>query len=85
MSRRERIDFSDVPELSTRQLRTMRPVGRPALGTAARQLIAIRIDPDVLRMLKRDANRLGVGYQTLINDVLADHVQPRRRSVDRRR
>lgn len=56
----------------------MRRVGRPPLGTAARQLIAIRIDPDVLRAVRREATRRGLGYQSLINEVLAKHVGRRR-------
>ncbi len=71
--RENNIDFSDIRELSTKQLRALRRVGRPPLGAEARQLIAIRIDPAVLRALKRDATRRGVGYQTLINEVLARH------------
>ena len=31
----------------------MRRVGRPPLGGAARQLIAIRVDPDVLERFRR--------------------------------
>ena len=72
---RRRIDFSDLPELSDRQLRTMRRVGRPPLGDEARQLIAIRVDVDVLRRLRDEAERRHVGYQTLVNDVLADYVK----------
>ena len=48
----------------------MRRVGRPPAGTAAKHLIAIRIDPDVLTRVRRRAKQAGVGYQTLINDVL---------------
>ena len=44
---RREIDFSDLPEASDEQLRTMRRVGRPPIGTHARQLIAIRLDPEV--------------------------------------
>jgi hypothetical protein len=47
----------------------MRRVGRPPLGTAARQLIAIRIDPQVLVALQREAKRRGLGYQSLINQL----------------
>ena len=54
----------------------MRRVGRPPIGGAARQLIAIRLDPDVLKRLKAEAKRDNVGYQTLINRVLADYAQP---------
>lgn len=50
----------------------MRRVGRPRLSAAgARQIIAIRLDPQVLAQFKKAAKRRNVGYQTLINDVLA--------------
>jgi uncharacterized protein (DUF4415 family) len=73
--RRRAIDFSDVPEASPAQLRAMRRVGRPPLGAAARRLIAIRIDPQVLEAVRREAKRRGLGYQSLINDLLAEHVR----------
>lgn len=69
-----KIDFSDIPEASTGQLRAMRRVGRPPLGDAPRQLIAIRIDAGVLNRFRKEARRRRVGYQTLINEVLAQHV-----------
>jgi uncharacterized protein (DUF4415 family) len=53
----------------------MRRVGRPPLGARARQLIAIRLDPTVLEAFRKQARRRGVGYQTLINAVLARHVR----------
>jgi len=71
---RRKIDFSDIPELSDVQLRSMRRVGRPPIGTEARQLIAIRLDPEVLHRFRAEAKRLNVGYQTLIHRVLAQHV-----------
>ncbi len=74
MRRRRGIDFSDIPEASSAQLRAMRRVGRPPLGAEARRLIAIRIDPQVLEAVRREAKRRGLGYQSLINDVLAKHV-----------
>lgn len=70
-----KIDFSDIPEASTEQLGAMRRVGRPPLGKAPRQLIAIRLDTGVLEQFRKAARRKGVGYQTLINDVLAKHVR----------
>jgi len=51
----------------------MRRVGRPPLGAAARRLIAIRLDPQVLDAVRREAKRRGLGY--LINDLLAQHVR----------
>jgi uncharacterized protein (DUF4415 family) len=70
-----RIDFSDIPEASDEQLRAMRRVGRPPLGDAARRLIAIRLDPDVLERFRKEAKRRKMGYQTLIHRVLAEYVQ----------
>jgi uncharacterized protein (DUF4415 family) len=75
MRRRPGIDFSDIPEASPAQLRAMRRVGRPPLGTEARRLIAIRIDSQVLDAVRREAKRRGLGYQSLINDLLAKHVE----------
>ena len=70
-----RIDDSDIPNASDEQLSAMRRVGRPPLGDRARQLIAIRLDPDVLNHLRTEAKRRSVGYQTLVNRVLADFVR----------
>jgi uncharacterized protein (DUF4415 family) len=70
-----RIDYSDIAESSPEQLKTMRRVGRPPLGDEPRQLIAIRVDPRVLESFRKEARRRRVGYQTLINEVLADHIR----------
>ena len=72
--RSARIDFSDIPEASSVQLGVMRRVGRPPLGSAARRLIAIRIDPLVLAAVRREAKRRALGYQSLINQILARYV-----------
>lgn len=72
---RRKTDFSDIPELSDEQLRAMRRVGRPPLGSEARRLIAIRLDPEVLKRFRSEAKRRNVGYQTLIHRVLADYVR----------
>jgi uncharacterized protein (DUF4415 family) len=69
------IDYSDIPESSPAQLKTMRRVGRPPLGDEPRRLIAIRIDPCVLESFRKEARRRHVGYQTLINEVLAEHIR----------
>jgi uncharacterized protein (DUF4415 family) len=75
MRGRPGIDFSEIPEASAAQLRAMRRVGRPPLGGEARRLIAIRIDPQVLDAVRREAKRRGLGYQSLINDLLAKHIR----------
>ena len=72
---RRKIDFSDIPDSSRQQLAAMRRVGRPPIGKGPRQLIAIRVDPSVLESFRREARRRRVGYQTLINEVLAEHIR----------
>jgi uncharacterized protein (DUF4415 family) len=72
--RRRGIDFSDIPEASAKQLAAMRRVGRPPLGAGPRRLIAIRLDPRVLEAVRREAKQRGLGYQSLINQLLAKHV-----------
>lgn len=70
-----KIDFSEIPDSSPAQLAAMRRVGRPPLGKEPRQLIAIRVDRRVLESLRKEARRRGVGYQTLVNEVLAKHTR----------
>jgi uncharacterized protein (DUF4415 family) len=53
----------------------MRRIGRPPLGDEPRQLIAIRLDPKVLRWLKALAAKRRVPYQSLINDMLASEMK----------
>ena len=74
-TRARKIDFSDISEASTEQLGAMRRVGRPPIGKQARQLIAIRLDPRVIDEFRKEAKRRNLGYQTLINEVLAKHVK----------
>jgi uncharacterized protein (DUF4415 family) len=73
--RTRKIDFSDIPDSSPEQLAAMRRVGRPPIGKEPRQLIAIRVDPRVLESFRKEARRRHIGYQTLINDVLAEHTR----------
>jgi uncharacterized protein (DUF4415 family) len=72
---RRQIGFSDMPDSSAEQLKAMRRVGRPPLGDEPRQLIAIRVDAGVLEQFRKEARRRRVGYQTLINEVLARHAR----------
>jgi uncharacterized protein (DUF4415 family) len=55
----------------------MRRVGRPPIGDEPRRLIAIRVHPSVLDSFREEARRRHVGYQTLINEVLAEHIRNR--------
>ena len=71
---RRRIDYSDIPPTTDAQLRAARRLGRPPLGAQTRQLVAIRIDPDVLDRYRREAESRHIGYQTLMHEVLARHL-----------
>ena len=75
ITKRRKIDFSDVPELSKRQLSAMRRVGRPLLGDQPRRLIAIRMDAKVLDWVRKAAVKKGMPYQSLINDILAERMK----------
>ncbi len=69
------IDYSDIPASTPEQLASVRRVGRPRLSAAgARTMIAIQIDPTVIEGFRKAAKQRGVGYQTLIYEVLAKHV-----------
>ncbi len=63
------IDFSDIPEATDEELKRARRVGRPKSG-AAKQLIAIRVNPKLLASLRKMAAKLGKPYQTLIHELL---------------
>ena len=65
----------DIPETSDAQFRAMRRIGRPPIGAHARRLIAIRLDPEVLKRFRTEARRRNVGYQTLIHRVLAEYIR----------
>ncbi len=74
-TKKRKIDYSDIPPLSDAQLASMRRIGRPPLGDEPRQLIAIRLDPKVLRWLRAVAAKRQVPYQSLINDMLASEMK----------
>ena len=63
------IDFSDIPESTDEELKRARRVGRPATGHA-KQLIALRISPQVLAKLRKMAEKAGKPYQTYIHEIL---------------
>lgn len=63
------IDFSDIPESTGAELERARRVGRPRTGNA-KQLIALRISPQLLAQLRRLAAKQDKPYQTLIHDLL---------------
>jgi uncharacterized protein (DUF4415 family) len=63
------VDFSDIPESTDAELKRARRVGRPRTGNA-KQLIALRISPQLLAQLRRLAAKQDKPYQTLIHDLL---------------
>lgn len=65
------INFSDVPELTDAQLKQAKRVGRPTEGDEPKQLIAIRLDPQLLKKIKAKAKKSKVPYQSLIQKLLA--------------
>lgn len=64
-----KIDFSDIPESTDEELRRARRVGRPVSGMA-KQLIAIRLSPQLLNQLRKMAAKQNKPYQTLIHELL---------------
>lgn len=64
------IDFSDIPESTDEELKSARRVGRPKTGRPQRQLIAIRIDPVLLKKLRNLAAKREKPYQTFIHELL---------------
>lgn len=69
------INFADAPELTPDQLGRMKRVGpgRPPLGDAPRKMISIKLDQGLLAALKREAERSGKPYQSLIHEILVKH------------
>lgn len=55
--------------------RRRRPVrrrpGRPLAGRRKRVAISFKVDPDLLETIRARAARLGIGYQTLIHELIA--------------
>jgi uncharacterized protein (DUF4415 family) len=64
------IDFSDIPESTDEELSRARRVGRPKTGRPQRQLIALRIDPVLLKKLRDLAAKRDKPYQTFIHELL---------------
>jgi uncharacterized protein (DUF4415 family) len=74
-TKKRRIDYSDIPALSDKQLPSMRRVGRLPLGEEPRQLIAIRLDVRVLRRVRSLAAKRRIPYQSLMNELLAGEMR----------
>ena len=66
---KSKIDFSDIPELTDKELSKAKRVGRPNSDNP-KQLIAFRIDPRLLNKLKKLAILKNKPYQTLLHELL---------------
>jgi len=64
------IDYSEIPKFSAKDLKNFKRVGRLIVGEPPRRAISVRIEEDILEKLKNKAEKAGVGYQSLINDIL---------------
>ena len=73
VGRRKGIDYVDIPASTPEQLAAMRRIGRPTLGDVPRRSIAIRLDTKLLEQFRKAAKQRGIGYQTLISEVLTQH------------
>ena len=68
------IDFSDIPELTTQELKRAKRIGRPKLAYP-KQLMAIRISPDLLYRIRKLAKKRRRPYQTLMHELLESAVK----------
>lgn len=70
------IDFSDIPEATPEELRVgledrrRRLAGRPASGKPWRQMISIRLDPQLLISIRAAAEKADQPYQRWIHEAL---------------
>ncbi len=68
-TKKKKIDFSDIPELTNRELKMARRVGRPQSDNA-KQMIAFRINPKLLMKLRKLAKKQNRPYQTIMHELL---------------
>lgn len=64
-----KINFEDIPELTDKELKSARRVGRPKSDNP-KQLIAIRLSASLIFDLKKLAKKRKKPYQTLMNELL---------------
>jgi predicted DNA binding CopG/RHH family protein len=70
------IDFSDIPESTSEELKRAVRIGRPSTGSA-KHLIAFRIAPSLLARIRKLAAKKETPYQTLLHELLEDAVDRR--------
>jgi uncharacterized protein (DUF4415 family) len=72
---KSKINSSHIRELSDKQISSMRRLGRPIVGDEPRKLIPIRLDAKVLGWLRQTAEKKGLPYQSLVNEILASEMR----------
>lgn len=65
-------DFKKAKRVSSLRVDTSEP----------KTMISLRLDPSLIKRLKEEAEALGIGYQTLIGDILTKHVMPETESFE---
>lgn len=68
------IDFSDIPELTDEELARAKSVGRPRIQNP-KQLIAVRMSPNLIYELRKLAKKKKKPYQTLMHEILEQAVK----------
>lgn len=69
-----KLNFSDIPETTDEELKTARRVGRPRKDNP-KHMIALRIDPQLLKKLRKLAKKQNKPYQTLLHELLEEAVK----------
>jgi predicted DNA binding CopG/RHH family protein len=72
----ENIDFSDIPESTTKEIRRAVRIGRPVSGNT-KHLIAFRIAPSLLAKIRKLAAKQETPYQTYLHQLLEEAVERR--------
>ena len=71
----KKINYSDIPELSDRQLSSIRRIGRPTIGDEARNLSRFVWTQRFWDGCARPAEKRGLPYQSLVNEILASEMR----------
>ncbi len=51
-------------------------------SSGPKMMISLRLEPQLISLLKSESEALGIGYQTLIGDILKKHVLPESESFE---
>jgi predicted DNA binding CopG/RHH family protein len=65
------LDFSDIPLIDDSLFNEVELIESPK---KRKKIISIRVEPKTLKSLQHNAEQRGLGYQTLINQILLAYV-----------